>query len=139
MITIYAQGMHMLKIASDKMKYNITLKDVARIWRGGCIIRSSMLEQIMQAYQRNSSLTNLITDNFFAAELSKRRDGIVQVIEFAMRMQVPVPVLSGALAYVDAYRSQWLPANLIQAQRDFFGSHTYQRTDKEGTFHTKWE
>ncbi|HYV95130.1 MAG TPA: NADP-dependent phosphogluconate dehydrogenase [Chitinophagales bacterium] len=139
LITIYAQGMHLLKAASDKMKYNIVPQHIARIWRGGCIIRSALLEQIMEAYQRNPSLSNLITDDFFSGELLKRREAIQQAIEFAMRRQIPVPALGASLAYVDAYRSEWLPANLIQAQRDFFGSHTYQRTDKEGTFHTKWD
>ena len=138
MIAIYAQGFHLLKVASEAMKYNIELKNVARIWRGGCIIRSALLEPIMKAFANNPSLTNLIIDNFFSAELLKRRSAIKEVIEFAMLMQVPVPALSASLAYIDAYRSEWLPANLIQAQRDYFGSHTYQRTDKEGVFHTKW-
>jgi 6-phosphogluconate dehydrogenase len=138
MMTIYAQGFQLLKVASETMKYNIELKNVARIWRGGCIIRSALLEPIMRSYWDNPALTNLITDNFFSAELLKRRLAITQVIEFAMQMQVPVPALSASLAYTDAYRSEWLPANLIQAQRDYFGSHTYQRTDKEGIFHTNW-
>lgn len=138
MITIYAQGFHLLKVASETMKYNIELKNVARIWRGGCIIRSALLEPIMKAYSNNASLTNLMTDDFFSAELLKRRSALIHAIEFAMHMQVPVPALSASLAYTDAYRSEWLPANLIQAQRDYFGSHTYQRTDKEGIFHTNW-
>ncbi len=138
MITIYAQGFHLLKVASETMKYNIQLKNVARIWRGGCIIRSALLEPIMKAYMNNPSLVNIMTDNFFSAELLKNRSAIQQVIKFAMEMQVPVSALSASLAYTDAYRSEWLPANLIQAQRDYFGSHTYQRIDKEGIFHTKW-
>jgi len=138
MITIYAQGMHLLKVASDEMKYGIDLQSVARIWRGGCIIRAALLEEIMNAYHRDKTLTNLITDDVLGKELLRRRESLQEVVEFATLHQIPIAALSTSLAYFDAYRSAWLPANLIQAQRDFFGSHTYQRIDQEGTFHTEW-
>ncbi|MEO5674119.1 MAG: NADP-dependent phosphogluconate dehydrogenase [Chitinophagales bacterium] len=139
MCTIYAQGMHLLKVASEKMDYGIDPESVARIWRGGCIIRSVLLRHIMQAFHRNPGLINLINDDFISAQLATRRAAIEKAISFAIHMQVPVPALCASLAYADAYRSEWMPANLIQAQRDFFGSHTYQRIDKEGIFHTNWK
>ncbi|MFI5135516.1 MAG: NADP-dependent phosphogluconate dehydrogenase, partial [Chitinophagales bacterium] len=118
--------------------YNIDLQSVARIWRGGCIIRAALLEEIMNAYHRDKTLINLMTDDVLGKELLRRRENLQEVIELAMLHQIPVAALSASLSYFDAYRSAWLPANLIQAQRDYFGSHTYQRTDKTGTFHTKW-
>jgi 6-phosphogluconate dehydrogenase len=139
MITIYAQGMHLLKVASDDMKYEINLDAVAKIWRGGCIIRSGLLEPIAEAYSMQNDLVNLMMDNVLGFELLKNRIEIQKTISFALQQQIPVAALSGSLAYFDGYRSAWLPANLIQAQRDFFGSHTYKRNDKDGTFHTNWE
>ena len=135
-IVTYAQGMSLLQTASKEKEYDLHLSEIAKIWRGGCIIRSAMLEEMRQAYDKNPDLVNLILDDQFAEILSKNRDFWCKINnEFAMS-QVPSLCLSSALSYFDAFRSSRLPANLIQAQRDFFGAHTYQRIDKEGTFHT---
>lgn len=138
-IVTYAQGMSLLQVASIEMDYELDLAEIAKIWRGGCIIRSQLLEKIRRAYLDNPNLPNMILDDEFAEILSKNRDFWCRVNnEFAMS-QVPSLCLSSALSYFDAFRSHRLPANMIQAQRDFFGAHTYQRIDKEGTFHTEWE
>ncbi len=135
-IVTYAQGMSLLQTASEEKKYGLNLSEISKIWRGGCIIRSAMLEEMRRAYEKNPDLPNLILDDEFAGILSKNRDFWCKVNnQFAMS-QVPSLCLSSALSYFDAFRSKRLPANLIQGQRDFFGAHTYQRIDKEGTFHT---
>ena len=134
-IVTYAQGMSLLQTASKEKKYGLNLSEISKIWRGGCIIRSALLEEMRRAYETNPDLPNLILDDEFAGILSKNRDFWCKINnEFAMS-QVPSLCLSSALSYFDAFRSKRLPANLIQAQRDFFGAHTYQRTDKEGSFH----
>lgn len=138
MIASYAQGMHQLRVASDHYKFNLNLKDVARIWRGGCIIRAALLEDIRAAYDRNPDLSNLMLDSKFADKLQKAQSDLRYVVSRSVEMGVPVPALSVSLGYFDAYRSSWMPANLIQAQRDDFGSHTYERVDQEGTFHSEW-
>ena len=135
-IVTYAQGMSLLQTASVDKDYELNLSEIAKIWRGGCIIRSALLEEMRRAYSKNADLPNLILDDKFAEILSKNRDFWCKINnEFAMS-QVPSLCLSSALSYFDAFRSSRLPANLIQGQRDFFGAHTYQRIDKEGTFHT---
>lgn len=135
-IVTYAQGLSLLQTVSKEKEYELHLSEIAKIWRGGCIIRSALLEEMRRAYDKNPDLVNLILDDQFAEILSKNRDFWCKINnEFAMS-QVPSLCLSSALSYFDAFRSERLPANLIQAQRDFFGAHTYQRTDKEGTFHT---
>jgi 6-phosphogluconate dehydrogenase len=135
-IVTYAQGMSLLQTVSKEKEYDLHLSEIAKIWRGGCIIRSTLLEEMRVAYSKNPDLVNLILDDQFAEILSKNRDFWCKINnEFAMS-QVPSLCLSSALLYFDAFRSERLPANLIQAQRDFFGAHTYQRVDKEGTFHT---
>lgn len=138
MITAYAQGMALLRKASDEYKYNLDPEAIARIWRGGCIIRARLLEDIRQAFTRKADLPNLMVDQNFAGDLNKRQDDVRSIIQLAVKAGIPVPGFMAALSYFDSYRSEWLPANLIQAQRDFFGSHTYERIDKEGVFHTEW-
>ncbi len=135
-IVTYAQGMSLLQTASKEKEYELNLSEIAKIWRGGCIIRSELLEEMRRAYDKNPELANLILDDEFAAILSKNRDFWCKINNEFSISQVPSLCLSSALSYFDAFRSSRLPANLIQAQRDFFGAHTYQRIDVEGTFHT---
>jgi 6-phosphogluconate dehydrogenase len=138
-ILSYAQGMAMLRIASKEYDYGIDYGEIARIWRAGCIIRAELLNDIMAAFQRKLDLPNLMLDQAFIQAIKKRQDALRKVVATAVELGVPVLAMSSALAYYDSYRSQRLPANLIQAQRDFFGAHTYHRVDKEGSFHTEWE
>ncbi len=135
-IVTYAQGMSLLHTASTEKDYELNLAEIAKIWRGGCIIRSELLEEMHRAYAKNPDLPNMILDDEFAKTLSKNRDFWCKINNEFMISQVPSLCLSSALSYFDAFRSKRLPANLIQGQRDFFGAHTYQRIDKEGTFHT---
>ena len=137
-ITSYAQGMGMLRLASKEYQYDLKLGEIAKIWRAGCIIRASLLEDIMVAYQRNPDLPNLLLDDTFKHAIEIRQSDLRFVIKTAIDMGISVPALSGSLAYFDAYRSERLPANLTQAQRDYFGAHTYRRVDREGVFHTQW-
>ena len=137
-IICYAQGLQMLANASKEYKYDINLVSVASIWRGGCIIRAAMLEDIRKAYHNQSSLTNLMSDAHFSTELKNSNEDFRTVLAAATTAGIPVPALSASLHYYLSFNSPWLPANLIQAQRDFFGAHTYQRIDKEGIFHTNW-
>jgi 6-phosphogluconate dehydrogenase len=139
MIATYAQGLAQLRIASDRYEYGLDLEAVARIWRGGCIIRAALLEDIRSAFKRRPDLPNLLLDPRFQEELARRTAGLREVVRTAAAIGIPVPALMSSLAYVDGYRSAWSPANLIQAQRDYFGSHTYERVDAEGTFHTIWQ
>jgi 6-phosphogluconate dehydrogenase len=138
-ITTYAQGMALLQHASKEYNYDLKLTDVAKIWRGGCIIRATLLEHIKEAYKKQGDLPNILQDDFFAHELKKAERGIRKTIQSGIGVGIPMAALSSSLAYFDSYRRAWLPTNLIQAQRDYFGAHTYERTDKEGIFHTKWE
>jgi 6-phosphogluconate dehydrogenase len=137
-ITSYAQGLGLLEIASDEYKYDLRLGEIAKIWRAGCIIRANLLNDIMAAYQRNPALVNLLLDDVFSAAVESRQDAWRLVVQTAVGMGIPVPALSASLAYYDAYRSERLPANLTQAQRDYFGAHTYRRIDRPGVFHTEW-
>ena len=138
MITTYAQGMVLLKHASDKYQYNLNLQDVAKIWRGGCIIRAGLLEDIRSAFAKVNELPNLMVDPKFAKVLIERQSDIRDVVSTAVNFGISAPGLMSAISYYDGYRNGRMPANLIQAQRDFFGSHTYERIDEEGTFHTHW-
>ncbi len=138
MIAAYAQGMALLKIASDEYKYGLNLADVARIWRGGCIIRARLLEDIRKVFHEHPDLPNLMIEKPFSDILTENRNPLREIVDLACRSGVPVPGMANALAYFDAYRTFQLPANLIQAQRDCFGSHTYERIDREGTFHSEW-
>ncbi len=134
-IVTYAQGMSLLQTVSVEKDYGLNLADIAKIWRGGCIIRSALLEEMRQAFDHNPQLPNLILDDKFAEILNENRDDWRSVNDKLTDSRVPSLCLSSALAYFDAFRSERLPANLIQAQRDFFGAHTYQRIDREGSFH----
>ncbi len=138
-ICSYAQGMSLLKKASEEYNYNLDLGTIARIWRAGCIIRARFLNDITNAYNRNKDLPNLLVDEEFQKAINARQDSWRFVIKCAVDMGVPMPAMSVSLAYYDSYRSERLPANLIQAQRDFFGAHTFERIDKEGVFHADWE
>lgn len=137
-ITVYVQGMALLQVASKKYKYDLKLEDIAAIWRGGCIIRAALLEDIRSAFSKQPDLSNLILSVAFSKKLMQSQEGIRKVIQTGVGFGIPVPAMMGALAYFDSYRSGWLPANLIQAQRDDFGAHTYERNDREGIFHTHW-
>jgi len=137
-VTSYAQGLGLLKIASDEFNYDLKMGEIAKIWRAGCIIRADLLGDIMSAYQRNPLLNNLILDESFRAAVENRQTAWRFVVQTAVGMGIPVLALGASLSYFDAYRSERLPANLTQAQRDYFGAHTYRRTDRAGTFHTEW-
>jgi 6-phosphogluconate dehydrogenase len=137
-ITSYAQGCALMSIASDEYKFDLHLSDIAKIWRAGCIIRASLLGDIMAAYHRNPALVNLLLDPAFRDAVESRQEQWRLVVQTAVGMGLPVLAIGSSLAYFDAYRSERLPANLTQAQRDYFGAHTYRRIDKEGVFHTEW-
>jgi 6-phosphogluconate dehydrogenase len=137
-ICSYAQGFGLMHMAGKEYGYNLKLGEIARIWRGGCIIRARFLNDIRQAFERNPGLPNLMLDSEFAQAMNSRQPALRKVVALAAESGIPVLAFSSALAYYDAYRSQRLPANLTQAQRDYFGAHTYRRIDREGTFHTEW-
>ena len=139
MISAYAQGMHLLDQANLEFKYNLNLATIAKIWRGGCIIRSAFLEDIYAAYQKNSDLKHLFLDSSIKESLKESLAGIRAVVSDAALQGISVPTYAVALSYFDNVRNEEMPANLIQAQRDFFGSHTYELKGKEGVFHTEWE
>ncbi len=138
-VAVYAQGMAQLRTASHAYGYALRLDEVARIWRGGCIIRSDMLEPIRQAFRKEPDLATLLLDPVFAEMVKKGQGDLRHVVCAATEHAIPIPALASCLAYIDAYRSAWLPANLVQAQRDYFGSHQYRRVDREGLFHMEWE
>ena len=138
MIITYAQGLALLAKASKTYQYNLNLETVARIWRGGCIIRAALLEDIRSAHKSNPSLENLLFDGHLGQAVVAREAELRAVVRTGVALGLPMPGLMMALSYFDAFRSGWLPANLIMAQRDYFGAHTYERMDEEGTFHTKW-
>ncbi len=137
-ICSYAQGMALLGKASVESNYGLDLGEIARIWRAGCIIRAELLDDITNAYRRNPSLPNLLVDAEFKQLVQTRQENWRFAIKTAIDLGVPVPAMSASLAYFDAYRSARLPANLIQAQRDYFGAHTFERIDQEGAFHADW-
>ena len=139
MIITYAQGLALLAKASKTYQYNLNLETVARIWRGGCIIRAALLEDIRSAHKSNPSLENLLFDGYLGQAVVAREAELRAVVRTGVALGLPMPGLMMALSYFDSFRSGWLPANLIMAQRDYFGAHTYERMDEEGTFHTKWE
>ncbi len=137
-ICSYAQGMNLLRTASGVHDWNLQLGRIARIWKGGCIIRAQFLDRIKQAYERNAQLPNLLIDTEFARELADRNAGWRRAVTLGIQSGIPMPTFTASLSYYDSYRRERLPANLTQAQRDLFGAHTYQRIDREGTFHTEW-
>jgi 6-phosphogluconate dehydrogenase len=137
-ICSYAQGMNLIRAAGEHHKWNLNLGEIARIWKGGCIIRAVFLDRIKSAYEKNPSLPSLLVDPDFAREMNERQTSLRKVVKYAIDSGVATPAFSASLAYYDAYRRERSPANLTQAQRDFFGAHTYNRIDKEGVFHTEW-
>jgi 6-phosphogluconate dehydrogenase len=134
----YAQGMALLREASALHDYNLDLSAIGQIWKGGCIIRARLLQRIQNAYAANPSLANLLIDPWFAEQVNRRLPGLRQVVAGGALAGIPLPCLSSTLDYIDSYRTGRLPQNLVQAMRDCFGSHTYERTDRSGTFHTEW-
>ncbi|MBK9216213.1 MAG: NADP-dependent phosphogluconate dehydrogenase [Chloracidobacterium sp.] len=139
-VIAYAQGLSLLRAASTEKGYGLDVAEIAKIWRGGCIIRSALLEQIREAYSATQDLPNLLLDAALAPYLVQRMMSLRKVVSALNGHGIPGMGFSSALGYFDAFRAGRLPANLIQAQRDYFGAHTYQRTDREGTFHTPdWE
>ena len=137
-ICSYAQGMALLKMASSEYGYDLKYGEIAAIWRGGCIIRAQFLNRIREAYKRQPDLPNLLLDDEFKNEVTKRQAALRFVIQAAVSLGIPCLAFSSALSYYDAYRTENLPANLTQAQRDYFGAHTFRRIDKEGSFHAEW-
>jgi 6-phosphogluconate dehydrogenase len=138
-IVSYAQGLSIIKAASDKYEWNVDLALCARMWRGGCIIRARLLKGISDAVGKNDDLKNLMVDPGFAEELNSRHMAWRRVVTLGISHGISVPSTSASLGYYDQYRRGRLPANLVQGLRDFFGGHTYERIDKEGTFHTLWD
>ncbi len=137
-IVSYAQGMELLGAASHQYNWNLNFGDIATIWRGGCIIRAKFLNRIVEAYKRDPALHNLMLDSYFRDIIANTQDNWRVAISNAVEHGVAVPAFSASLAYFDSYRSARLPSNLLQAQRDFFGAHTYERVDRPGVFHTEW-
>jgi 6-phosphogluconate dehydrogenase len=139
-IVSYAQGYSLMRAAAKDYKWNLNYGGIALMWRGGCIIRSAFLGKIKEAFDHNPKLDNLLLDPYFTQTVMKAQEGWRRVIAAAVSQGIPVPAMSSALAYFDGYRSERLPANLLQAQRDYFGAHTYERTDKPRGqfFHTNW-
>jgi 6-phosphogluconate dehydrogenase len=138
-IISYAQGFGLLSLASAEYEYDLDIRTVAKIWRAGCIIRADLLDDIMSAFERNRDLSNLLLDEYFKEEVVRRQGAMRYVISTAVGMGIPIYAMSAALGYFDAFRTARLPANLTQAQRDYFGAHTYRRLDREGSFHTEWQ
>jgi 6-phosphogluconate dehydrogenase len=134
----YAQGWHMMAAGGQEYGWDLDLGQIAVIWRGGCIIRAAFLDRIRAAYENNAELPTLLVDDEFGKEIAAAQDAWRNVVATAVRLGIPVPGFSAALAYYDALRAERLPAALIQGLRDFFGAHTYRRTDRDGTFHTLW-
>ncbi len=139
-ICSYAQGMHLISVGSKEFNWNVNLKEMARIWKGGCIIRARFLDTIMQAYERNHDLPNLLLDKEFNGHMRRAQGAWRRAVMTAQQLGIPTPAMSAALAYFDSYRTADLPQNLTQAQRDFFGAHTYERTDRPdaGFVHSDW-
>jgi 6-phosphogluconate dehydrogenase len=139
-IVSYAQGYALMKAAAEEYKWKLNYGGIALMWRGGCIIRSAFLGKIKEAYENNPSITNLLLDPFFRDKVEKAQNGWRRVVSSAVTNGIPVPAISSALGYFDGYRCEKLPANLLQAQRDYFGAHTYERTDRPRGefFHTNW-
>ncbi|MEK5103037.1 NADP-dependent phosphogluconate dehydrogenase [Cytobacillus sp. FSL M8-0252] len=137
-IVSYAQGFAQMRAMSDEKNWDLKYGDIAMIFRGGCIIRAQFLQKIKDAYDREPALANLLLDPYFKGIVESYQSSLRKVLSIAIEQGIPVPAFSSAIAYYDSYRTATLPANLLQAQRDYFGAHTYQRVDKEGTYHTNW-
>jgi 6-phosphogluconate dehydrogenase len=137
-ICSYAQGFAQMRAASEEYNWDLQYGDIAMIFRGGCIIRAQFLQKIKDAYDRDPGLRNLLLDPYFKEIVESYQTALRDVVAHAVKAGIPVPCFSAALSYYDSYRTETLPANLLQAQRDYFGAHTYERVDKEGIFHTQW-
>jgi len=137
-ICSYAQGFQLLRAAETQYKWNLSLGTIAKLWRAGCIIRAQFLGNITEAYARNAALNNLLLDQYFSRIVNSYQQSWRNVIAIAVEQGIPVSGFMSALSYYDSYRSALLPANLLQAQRDYFGAHTYRRNDRDGVFHTIW-
>ncbi|HLR89076.1 MAG TPA: NADP-dependent phosphogluconate dehydrogenase [Atopostipes sp.] len=137
-IMSYAQGFSQMRMASEEYDWNLQYGEIAKIWRAGCIIRARFLQNITDAYDRNENLANLLLDEYFNDIAEKYQQSVRDIVGLSVQAGVPVPAFSSAISYYDSYRSARLPANIIQAQRDYFGAHTYERVDKEGSFHFDW-
>lgn len=137
-ICSYAQGFALMREASKEWEWNLNLGEIALMWRGGCIIRAQFLERIKEAFDQNPNLPNLLVAPYFKEAVEKAQAGWRRVVAAAVQLGLPIPAFSSALSYFDGYRRETLSANLIQAQRDYFGAHTYRRIDKPGVFHTEW-
>jgi len=137
-ICSYAQGFQLMRAAAEENGWTLQFGEIAKIWRGGCIIRAHFLHRITEAYERQPDLANLLLDPFFKDIVEGAQTKWRKVVATAAEVGIPTPAFSSALAYFDSFRRERLPANLIQAQRDYFGAHTYERVDKPGTFHTEW-
>lgn len=127
-----------MKSASDEYNWDLQYGEIAKIFRAGCIIRARFLQKITDAYNNDKNLNNLLLDPYFTDIADNYQDDLRNVIAEAVKAGIPVPTFAAAISYYDSYRAEVLPANLIQAQRDYFGAHTYERVDKEGIFHTEW-
>jgi 6-phosphogluconate dehydrogenase len=138
-ICSYAQGFQLMDMANKEYKWDLHFGNIALLWRAGCIIRAQFLTKIRDSYQKDPSIKNLLLDEYFSNVIKDYQSSWRKVISTAVENGVPIPAFMSALAYYDSYRSASLPANLLQAQRDYFGAHTYKRTDKEGVFHTIWK
>ena len=137
-IMSYAQGFSQMRMASEEYDWNLQYGEIAKIWRAGCIIRARFLQDITNAYDKNADLANLLLDDYFRDISEKYQQSVRDIVGLSVQAGVPVPAFSSAISYYDSYRSERLPANIIQAQRDYFGAHTYERVDKEGIFHFDW-
>ena len=137
-IMSYAQGFSQMRMASEEYDWNLQYGEIAKIWRAGCIIRARFLQDITNAYDKNADLANLLLDDYFRDISEKYQQSVRVIVGLSVQAGVPVPAFSSAISYYDSYRSERLPANIIQAQRDYFGAHTYERVDKEGIFHFDW-
>ena len=137
-IVSYAQGFSQLRAASEQYDWNLNYGEIARIFRAGCIIRAQFLQKITDAYSENPNIANLLLAPYFKNIADNYQQALRDVVAYAVQNGIPVPTFSAAITYYDSYRSAVLPANLIQAQRDYFGAHTYKRIDKDGIFHTEW-
>jgi 6-phosphogluconate dehydrogenase len=137
-ICSYAQGFVQMEAAAKEFDWPLRYGEIALLWRGGCIIRARFLDRIKEAFAENPQLENLLLAKYFTAAVEKAQPDWRRVVSAAVEMGIPVPAFASAISYYDGYRQARLPANLLQAQRDYFGAHTYQRTDKPGVFHTDW-
>jgi 6-phosphogluconate dehydrogenase len=137
-IIAYAQGMHLLAQASKEFKYDLKLDRIALIWRGGCIIRSAFLEDIHQAFKKDPALPHLLVDKSIQEKIKSILPGTREIVSLAIQSGIALPAFTAAISYFDSLTSERMPANVIQAQRDYFGAHTYEKIGKEGVFHSQW-